>query len=177
MHDDETNTRSADGHPIAVPTPEQIFTLRPHGAGGFEVMAAALERNLRSLAEIDARHAVIIDISESGANHYTQALVDPEAGAWVEAVSDEFIAEEAGGLDDDARALLDALGFVAPTEAVPNYHRFLDPPVLWDLVAHLLLDPLVAVYGAGHHTELTVTVRDVGRPEDGEVVEDEVCGA
>ncbi len=164
---DNDQERRVAARPVVVSRPlEECFTLRAREAGGFDVMEAALARKLRALAVLEGRHAVIVEISDTCYNHYTQTLVDRIDGAWVEAVADEFILSEAGNLDETALAQLAGLGFAPPDETILNHHQFLDPPVDWRLVAHLLIEPLVAVYGAGYRNELSVIVRDVGRPSD-----------
>ena len=142
-------------------TPEG-FTLRVAGAGGFGVVEAALARKLATLAERPERLAVVVALhDERDARHYTQTLVDREAGAWVEAVSNAFLAEE-HRLGGDQHRLLAALGFAPPTERVPNHCIVVDQPVDWSHVAGLLVQPLEAVYGASADAEVEVKVLDVG---------------
>lgn len=142
---------------------DDTFTLRAGGAGGFGLVEAALARKLASVATRPERHAVTVALRPDDANYYTQALVDRECGAWVEAVSNQFVAD-GHHLGDDHHRLLGAFGFDPPDDVVPNHFVVLDQPTDWRRVAALLIRPLETVYGATSYTELTVEITEVGRP-------------
>lgn len=135
------------------------FTLRPAGGGGFPAVAEALARKLRVLAVFPERRAVIVALAGDGRpNHYTQTLVDIEAGAWVEAASNAFIEPE-HRLDDDQHRLLALFGFEPPDdEWSENHHLMLDPPVDWARVAWLLIGTLEDVYGVTANDELVIRI-------------------
>lgn len=157
-------TTDASTRPFA---PEH-FTLAAGPGGGFGVVEHALARKLTALSTRSERLAVIVSLEDGRrANLFTQTLVDIECGAWVEAVSNEFITGEENLLGDDHHRLLAALGFAPPDDFSPNHHLVIDQPVDWAHVAGLLVRTLEAVYGATTHTPFTVEISDVGRYEDG----------
>jgi hypothetical protein len=140
---------------------ENNFKIRPAGAGGFVAFEAALARKLASLATLPERHGVILTLDGGEGNYFTQALVDHECGAWLEAVSNEFITE-GHELDDDQHRLLAAFG-LNPPDGCPNHHLALALPTDWHHAAALLVRPLEAVYGATRHTLICVEVLEVDR--------------
>lgn len=140
------------------------FTLRPAGGGGFAAVEAALARKLTALAERPECLAVNLALLDRrAANLYTQTLVDQDAGAWVEAVSNTYITNDAHLLGADQHRMLAAFGFAPPTDRQPNHTLVLGPPVDWRRVAGLLVQPLEAVYGADARSEIEVKVLDVGQ--------------
>jgi len=153
-------TAAVNARPIG---PTGTYTVRALGAGGFEAVEAALARKCADLATRSERHAVIVSLEADPAHYFTQTLVDFEDGAWVEAVSNEFIAQ-GHELDAAQHRLLGLFGFHPPDDWSPNHYRLLPPPADWTLVARLLVGPLEAVYGATPRTELTVDVSWVSRP-------------
>ncbi|MGI8940111.1 MAG: TY-Chap domain-containing protein [Iamia sp.] len=144
---------------------DEEFTLRPASAGGFGAVEAALARMLRRVADRPERVAVFVIPTLHGGeepNYYTQALVDREAGAWVEAVSNTFIIGESHLLDDDQHRLLAALGFDPPTERAPNHFFVQEHLVDWWYVASRMVQALEAVYGVDPRAELRVEISNVG---------------
>lgn len=131
----------------------------PLGAGGgVRPLIGALARKLAEVARRPDCHAVIVSLPARGAHIFTQTLVSARDGAWVEAVSNEFIDVEADRLSDDHHMLLAAHGFAPPGERSPNHHRIIDHPVDWAEVAEMLVAPLESVYGATAQSEVQVRI-------------------
>lgn len=113
------------------------------------------------MATLPERHGVILTLDGGEGDYFTQALVDHECGAWVEAVSNKFILE-GHELDDDQHRLLAAFGLHPPGQC-PNHHLALARPTDWRHAAALLVGLLEAVYGAAPHTLICVEVLKVDR--------------
>lgn len=139
------------------------FRLRPAGGGGFGAVEAALARKLITLSERPERIAVVVALADDrDYAYFTQAIVYHWCGAWVEAVSNEFIIGDHNKIDADQERLLGAFGFAPPDEDMPNHWLILQEPVDWWKVAALLVQPLETVYGADAHAEIVVDAFDVG---------------
>jgi len=126
---------------------DKSFTVPLGPAGGIALMASALSRKLVEVASRCEPYIVILHL-DGCESYFTQCLVDPDDGAYVEAVSNTYIEPEEFRLDTDQETTLAALGFEPPGEFSPNHHRLIAHPVPWSYVADLLTIPLVTVYGA-----------------------------
>jgi len=133
--------------PLPFGPDDKSFTVPLGPAGGIALMAPALSRKLVEVATRDERYIVILYL-DGCEWYYTQCLVDPDDGAWVEAVSNTYIEPEELRLDAGQETTLATLGFEPPGEFSPNHHRLVTHPVPWSYVADLLTIPLVTVYGA-----------------------------
>ena len=134
----------------------ETFTLQVEGAGGFDLVAGALGRRLDLLSTVPGQHNVVLELSGPG-NHYVQAIIDPADGAWIEAVSNEFITDQRLRLDDAQELTLVELGFSPPAES-PNFFQHVPQPVDWFVVAELVVGTLRHVYGATDTDELVLSI-------------------
>lgn len=136
--------------------PRSSFSVPFGPGGGRPLLVSAVARLLQRLERKPVRQAVIISIA--GRNLYTQALISSDTGAWLEAVSNEFIDDPQLRLGDDQHILLAAFGYRPPSTTVPNHHQPIDRPATFVDVAELLVAPLEAVYGLGPDDEVRVDV-------------------
>lgn len=139
-------------------TVSEEFEVPVSGAGGLGVVTIALSRKLAWLADQGGQHNVYLSTPRLRW-YYTQCLVDPTDGVWIEGVSNEFIAPVEDKLTADQQELLAGLGFHEPFEDwSPNHWCVLSPPVDWVEAAALLTTPLVTVYGLTELDELVVKI-------------------
>jgi hypothetical protein len=134
----------------------ETFTVQVEGAGGFDLVAGALGRRLDLLSSVPGQHNVVLELRRPG-NHFVQAIVDATDGAWIEAVSNEFIRDQRHRLDDAQELTLVELGFSPPNES-PNFFRHEPQPVDWFAVAALMVGALRLVYGATDTDELVLSI-------------------
>lgn len=146
------------GHGRRRVSDSEVFTHRVGPAGGIVVVAAALARKLAAVATRPGTQIVFVDIV-GREGHYTQCLIDPDHGAWAEAVSNAYIVDPGLRLDHHQEQTLADLGFEPPGEVSENHHRVVNHPVGWSYVAELLALPFGAVFPVGPLDELRVTVR------------------
>lgn len=138
------------------PSPGTLFCV-PFGPGsGRPMLVSAVARLLEDLEHKPVRQALIVSIA--GHNLFTQALISSDEGAWLEAVSNEFIDDPRRRLGDDQHILLAASGYRPPTPTLPNHHQPIDRPATFVEVAELLVAPLGAVYGLGPDDQVRVDV-------------------
>jgi hypothetical protein len=136
----------------------QAFEVPVHAAGGLGVATIALARKLAWLANEGGQHNVFLSTPRLRW-YYTQCVVDPADGIWIEAVSNEFIVPVEDKLTSEQEELLAGLGFNEPDEdGSPNHWCVLAAPVDWVEAAALLTAPLVTVYGLTELDELVVEI-------------------
>ena len=138
--------------------PDDWFRIRPASGGGFGAVTAALACKLAWLSEYPEPQNVILEVVDGGWPYYVQVAIDFEDGAWVEAVSNEFIDVAEARLTEGQEARLADLRLTPPNDFSPNHHRLFAMPVDWGTVARLLVDALASVYGAAEHDELELRV-------------------
>ncbi len=147
------------GSPRRRPDPDaEVFTHRIGPAGGIVLVTAALARKLAEVATRPGVQIVIVDLV-GRPGHYTQCLLDPDHGAWAEAVSNTYIRDIDLHLDDHQERVLADLGFEPPGEVSENHRRIVDHPVGWTYVADLLALPFGAVFPVGPLDHLRITIR------------------
>lgn len=169
MNDSTSRACSDDGddqHPLLARfattgsgTVSEDFEVPVHAAGGLGVATIALARKLAWLADQGGQHNVILSTPRLRW-YYTQCLVDPADGIWIEAVSNEFIVPVEDKLTSAQEELLSGLGFNHPDgEGSPNHWCVLVGLVDWVEAAALLTAPLVTVYGLTELDDLAVQIR------------------
>ena len=156
-----TEHESCEGDSLFGTTPpgtlRETFTVQVDAAGGFDMVAGALGRRLDLLSAVPGQHNVVLDVRRPPVSYYVQAIVDAADGAWIEAVSNEFIPDERLRLDDAQELALVEFGFSPPAES-PNFFRHVPPPVDWYLVAQVMVGTLRHVYGATDEDELVLSI-------------------
>lgn len=134
------------------------FGVPLHAAGGLGMSTAALARKLAWLANRGGQHNVYLSTPRLPW-YYTQCLVDPLDGLWIEAVANEFIDPVDEKLSPEQEELLADIGFRKPEpDASPNHWLVLTAPVDCGEAAALLTTPLVLVYGLTELDELVVQI-------------------
>jgi len=137
-------------------TLRETFAVPVQAAGGFDMVVGALGRRLDRLSAAPGQHNIVVEVSGS-ANYFVQAIVDCADGAWIEAVSNEFIPDERRRLDDAQELTLVEYGFSPPAES-PNFFQHVPQPVDWFVVAELVVGTLRHVYGATDTDELVLSI-------------------
>jgi hypothetical protein len=137
-------------------TLRETFTVHVEAAGGFDLVVGALGRRLDRLSADPGQHNVLLEIS-GPANQFVQAIVDCADGAWIEAVSNQFIHDERLRLDDAQELTLVEYGFSPPADS-PNFFQHQPQPVDWFEIAELMVGTLRDVYGATDTDELVLSI-------------------
>lgn len=134
------------------------FQVPVHTAGGFGAASAALARKLAWLDAQGGQHNMFLSTPRLQW-YYTQCVVDPVDGMWIEAVSNEFIEPVEDQLSADQEQMLADIGFHDPDDdGSPNHWCVLATPVDWAEAAALLTAPLVLVYGLTELDDLVVEI-------------------
>lgn len=149
------------------PSPEpEVFPVPVGPGGGLELIAVALTRLLAGMDSATHTGALFL-YPQNRPGRFTQCLVDVERGAWVECVSNAYLADH-DRLGAEQEQLLVDLGFQAPDDVHPNFWLIHDPPVPWDVIAHLMAAPFATVFPVHEHDVMELTVNRQFRDRDDE---------
>jgi hypothetical protein len=121
-----------------------VFQVPVGPAGGFEAIVAALTRKLATTA-VPTHIGMVALYPVDHPGRYTQCLLDVEDGAWVECVSNEFLAPHDRLSPEDEKLLVE-VGYQEPDDLHPNFWMIQDPPVDWPMVANLLVAPFGTIW-------------------------------
>ncbi|MEO6629479.1 MAG: hypothetical protein ABIP03_13045 [Aquihabitans sp.] len=143
-----------------IPDPPSLardrFEVPVGSAGGFPSIIAALTRTLAGVATPAHEAAIFLYVVDRPAR-FTQCLVDIDAGAWVECVSNHYLEGDERQTPGQEQQIID-LGYRQPDAESPNFYALVEQPVDWGAVALMMVAPFVAVFPCADHESLKLIV-------------------